>query len=641
MKRLIQVTLALALAALLCACTTTNVLPAGVGTEDAGTSPEPDGGSGDGGITPSPEAEPEPTLPRSCEADTECDDGIDCTADTCLESGTCQWTVLGGQCLVGQQCHAEGAANPRQPCQVCDPSADPLAFSNSADGAPCQDGDACTEGDTCAQGSCVAGDAVACADDNPCTQDSCDAARGCLFEPGNEAEACDDSDPCTEADTCTAGACAGAPLDCDDDNTCTDDSCAEGVCTNTDNTSPCEDGNACTVGDTCAGGECGAGEAPNCEDGNICTIDGCDVVAGCFHLPTENPCCVGQDSICDDGDPCTSDLCDPATSDCIYEFNTATCDDNSACTDSDTCSEGQCGGREIVCDDRNDCTEDVCNDTLGCVEVPLDEGACDDGVECTTQDACVGGVCVGDDEACVCEPDFGQTAAKFNQVAFADPGQGLDLTNDGMVNNQLGALGAIANDPLQEGVDGGNFILLLDFIDFQQNPFELAAYDGQLDGGNIDCDFQNEVCDYLAGEGLFDPETCDPTVTLSATLNGDQLRAGGPGTVFPFEVPFAEGSLALTIYEVRIEATVEIVNGQLVSISGILGGAVRRDDLLQALRGLPEDALPFPVDSIAPLLDRIIMDDIDTTDDGVDMPDAASLMLSFEGLRARIVGLTP
>src|SRR6185436_12843582 len=48
---------------------------------------------------------------------------------------------------------------------------------------------------------------------------------------------CDDGDACTTNDECSGGACAGGPpLDCDDLNACTDDSCSSATgCVNTSN----------------------------------------------------------------------------------------------------------------------------------------------------------------------------------------------------------------------------------------------------------------------------------------------------------------------------------------------------------------------------------------------------------------------
>ena len=52
-----------------------------------------------------------------------------------------------------------------------------------------------------AGGACKAGAGVDCNDDNPCTEDSCDPATGCSHTTID----CDDSDACT-IDSCDVSA---------------------------------------------------------------------------------------------------------------------------------------------------------------------------------------------------------------------------------------------------------------------------------------------------------------------------------------------------------------------------------------------------------------------------------------------------
>ena len=68
----------------------------------------------------------------------------------------------------------------------------------------CQDGNVCTTGDTCQAGSCVGGPPIDCDDLNDCTDDTCDSKLGCQH-PFNTLP-CDDGDLCTDQDRCSGGA---------------------------------------------------------------------------------------------------------------------------------------------------------------------------------------------------------------------------------------------------------------------------------------------------------------------------------------------------------------------------------------------------------------------------------------------------
>jgi hypothetical protein len=100
-----------------------------------------------------------------------------------------------------------------------------------------------------------------CNDSNPCTNDSCDPASGACLHADNTAP-CIDGNACTTGDICNGGACVGAPVNCDDDNVCTTDSCETATgCVHASNANACDDGNDCTVGDFCAIGVCRPGES--------------------------------------------------------------------------------------------------------------------------------------------------------------------------------------------------------------------------------------------------------------------------------------------------------------------------------------------------------------------------------------------
>ncbi|HEX4826173.1 MAG TPA: hypothetical protein VFV19_17875 [Candidatus Polarisedimenticolaceae bacterium] len=358
-----------------------------------------------------------------------CDDGNDCTTDSCTVEGgvaVCHNVPVddgtscsdGNACTTGDTC-GNGVCHSGTPVvcddgnactnDSCDPATGNCVYTNNTN--PCSDGNACTTGDVCGNGTCNPGTAVVCNDHNGCTDDSCDPSSGCVYSPNTAP--CDDGNACTTGDVCGAGSChAGAPLNCNDGNPCTDDSCnpASG-CVHTNNTAPCDDGNACTTNDTCGGGSCHGGAAPNCNDGNPCTDDSCNPATGCVHTDNTAPCddgnacttgdtCAGGSCVggpapnCDDGNPCTDDSCNPASG-CVHTNNTAPCDDGNACTTGDTCGGGSChGGPAPNCDDGNPCTDDSCNPASGCVHTN-NTAPCNDGNACTTGDTCGGGSCHG------------------------------------------------------------------------------------------------------------------------------------------------------------------------------------------------------------------------------------------------------
>ncbi|MEY3012577.1 MAG: hypothetical protein RIT45_1312, partial [Pseudomonadota bacterium] len=321
----------------------------------------------------------------------DCDDGNPCTTDSCDGAKGCIHTPKDGPCSDGDACAGKvckdgtcsgGTAkncDDGNPCtaDTCDPATGACSASFLPDGATCTDGDACTENDGCAQGKC-AGEPVDCDDGNPCTTDSCDGANGCAQAPlsstAGKPIACEDGNPCTNGDACEKGACApGAAVDCNDDNPCTADACdpISGQCSHPPSEGACDDGSLCTEEDACAAGVC-AGKPKSCEDGNACTTNGCDPKIGC-----------------------------------TLELNKAPCDDGNACTDFDACTGGKCKGAlkdAADCDDNNPCTTDSCDLSAGCTSTANDK-ACDDGNPCTNGDVCSGGSCQAGQNLCACNSD--------------------------------------------------------------------------------------------------------------------------------------------------------------------------------------------------------------------------------------------
>src|SRR5207249_1104638 len=209
-----------------------------------------------------------------------CDDGNACTRND--------------RCNADGHCVGEGSTcDDQNPCTKhwCD-SATGECVHESTPGQTCDDGNACTREDTCVQSPlgliACEGRPVDCDDRDPCTKDFCDPVTGeCAHSPA-PGEPCDDGSACTRDDTCDAdGRCVGQGTACDDQNPCTKDSCdpATGQCVHEPTPGQiCDDGNDCTRDDRCVRTELGGvecqGTPVDCNDNDACTTDTCEP-AGC------------------------------------------------------------------------------------------------------------------------------------------------------------------------------------------------------------------------------------------------------------------------------------------------------------------------------------------------------------------------
>ncbi len=175
-------------------------------------------------------------------------------------------------------------------------------------------------------------------------EDLSDALQQLMFELCQVDDRCDDGRPCTAGDRCLDGMCAGTPIDgcrpcthpieCDDENACTTDSCIDSVCLSSSNHD----------------------EATQC-----CNPDD------------------GSQTAIDDGISCTLDVCDPLTGLVSHPPSPegAFCDDDQPCTVLDGCNgSGQCRGTDVEavhCISDADCFGQTCDEAVGFC-------ACGDGI---------------------------------------------------------------------------------------------------------------------------------------------------------------------------------------------------------------------------------------------------------------------
>lgn len=228
---------------------------------------------------------PPPPPPPRCPSN--CDNGNPCQTGRCVE-GSCQYEPKGD----GTRCD-DGSGCGEAVCQ----GGSCVFQSQEADGTACDDNDQCTQSSECQGGACVGSDPLDCDDGEDCTDDSCDPLQGCQNPPKGEGATCTPAggapaDACIEKHVCEGGACTPKEKECEDlKKECVENTCENGDCVE----KPKDEGQPCgEEGEECGQYQCKAGEC----------------------APAD-----GQENT-DDQE----------------------CDDESECTEDDRCQNGECKG---------------------------------------------------------------------------------------------------------------------------------------------------------------------------------------------------------------------------------------------------------------------------------------------------------
>ncbi len=341
--------------------------------------------------------------------DNDGDGDVDCADSDCAGVASC---ASCSGCDISGSCVSNGTVNPSNPCQVCDTSRSMTGWSSAADGTSCTNAIVCDGREVCSAGACVAGAPLDCDDGDTCTTDSCMEPGGCRHASVagccNVAIDCDDGDPCT-SDGCTGtgGTCTTSPISgcCTSDGDCSDTSaCTSDACDTSTNRCTFMPISGCCAADG------------DCDDGNACTTDTCDAASGACTNASIAGCCLG-DGDCDDGDVCTDDAC--VSSACVNAPIAGCCMSDDVCDDSMECTTDTCDVRtfrcsstatavccmaDVDCDDGDACTIDACDEFGVCGSTP-DPSCCD--VDCDDGDACTRDSCEADRVTCVHDPVAG------------------------------------------------------------------------------------------------------------------------------------------------------------------------------------------------------------------------------------------
>lgn len=261
-----------------------------------------------------------------------------------------------------------------------------------------------------------------------------------------------------------------------------------------------------------------------------------------------------------------------------------------------------------------------------------------------------------------CEVDFGRTLI-FTKVVIMPEGEGMDITGDGVADNQLGRIAPLSNPTIVSVIENGTGIFLLDFTRWEGAPADDDDMDVTFYLG-VDADSPPDPSDNTSGSGNFrvvDRQLdvdCNPLTRVPARVEDGIARA--ESGVWNFLI---EGVGTLTFDQVHLELTfdaqLERHTGQfgtgwrLCSLLHVEGPLFAGGNLLDSVVNdldLPSPDLDFDGDGLEQLVGdgegiASCIDGDGTVIEGPDCPcdprmgDAYSVSVAVEGAAATISGI--
>jgi len=240
--------------------------------------------------------------------------------------------------------------------------------------------------------------------DKPCLKSSCDSQRGCQYADNTatvcQAQVADYSASCTTCNPSNGKCTTDTQCKCTQftprpaPNKCLVDNCFSSNGTIAFIPVNCDDRNSCTD-DTCDPNSGCIHTTRTCDDSDLCTTDSCDDTKTYAEACQNTP--INVTAVCDDLDLCTDDVCTPSVG---CQHNTKVCPSTGLKCDNTTCDPlFGCTTLPMNCTAVGnfslligDCHTAACNETVGCFLALVEGGA---------TDAC--GFCSGDVNSALCK----------------------------------------------------------------------------------------------------------------------------------------------------------------------------------------------------------------------------------------------